>query len=63
VWCGVVLMCGSSLLDVNQEWEEVGEYEGTSTTRATKYSDFSCCLVCLSSRLIAKNLCLVALKG
>jgi len=56
-------MCGSSLLDVNQEWEDVGEYKGTSTTRATKYSDFSCCLVCLSSQLIANFLCLMALEG
>jgi hypothetical protein len=39
------------------------KYEGTSANRATKYSDFSCCLVCLSSQLIVNFLCLVALEG
>ncbi len=30
------------------------KYERTFATRAIEYSDFSCCLVCLKSQLIAK---------
>lgn len=49
VWCGVnvwifIVGCQSRM---GGGWSF--EDEGTSPTRATKYSDFSYCLVCLSS--------------